>query len=80
MIKFTYEATPGIVSYGFGLSEENIKRLKQGQPIQVDLAQMGGIGNVLIFYGKTEMDMARDLAEFIGSETEVNIDPRVADA
>lgn len=41
---------------------------------------MGGTGRVLIFYGKTEQDMMRDLAEFIGPETKVNIDPRLADS
>ena len=81
MIKLAFrdKGRPGTVGYAFGLSEENIKRLKEGQPIKVDLAQMGGTGSVLIFYGETE-DMARDLAELIGPETKVSIDPRLADA
>ena len=75
MIKLAFrdKGRPGTVGYAFGLSEENIKRLKQGQPIKVDLAEMGGTGSVLIFYGKTEQDMARDLADLIGPETKVSI-------
>jgi hypothetical protein len=82
MVKFTYqdEATPDILNYAFGLSEGNIELLKEGRPIKVDLAAMGGTGTVLIFYGRTEQNMARDLAELIGPETRVSIDPRVADA
>lgn len=80
MLKLTYQATPGITSYAFGLSKRNIQLLKQGRPINVDLAPMGGTGSVMIFYGKTEQDMARDLAEFVGPETKVSIDPSLADA
>lgn len=44
----------GRVTYLFGLSEENVKRLKQGNPIAFDLEPLGGTGSVLIMYGKTE--------------------------
>lgn len=46
----------------FGLSARNIELLKQGKPISVDLREMGEEkGTVLIFYGETEDDMAREL-------------------
>lgn len=79
MIKFTYTKGSGALCYGFGISEENVKRLKKGQPIYIDLSQIGGTGEVMIFYGKTEQDMARDLAEFIGPDTVTHIDPKVTD-
>lgn len=79
MLKFSYTNKDGITSYGFGLSERNVKLLKEGKPIVIDLAQMGGQGKILIFYGKTEQAMGRDIAEFIGPDTKVNIDPRLKD-
>jgi hypothetical protein len=78
MLKFSYTKA-GAPCYGFGLSERNLYRLRKGEPIRIDLAQMGSTGEVLIFYGRTELDMAQDLAEFIGPETKVNIDPKLTD-
>lgn len=79
MIKFSYTNKSGVSSYGFGLSERNVELLKEGKPIVIDLAPMGGQGEILIFYGKTEQAMGRDIAEFIGPDTQVNIDPRLKD-
>lgn len=45
---------------GFGLSEENIERLKKGDPILFSAADVGGlqgIERVAIFYGKDEDEM-----------------------
>ena len=64
---------------GFGLSFANLDRLKAGEPIKVDLEQMGLQGTVLIFAGVTEQEMARQLQDLIGDETVVNIDPRLQD-
>lgn len=36
-----------------GLDAENIRRLKNGEPIVVSLAQMGGKDDVMIMYGET---------------------------
>lgn len=79
MLKLSYTKA-GTLCYGFGLSERNLYRLRKGEPIVIDLGLMGGTGEVLIFYGRTEQDMARSLAEFIGPETIVNIDPKLADS
>lgn len=58
---------------GFGLSEENVKLLKKDRPIKVDLTTLGLSGNevkdILIFYGKTERDMERDMADLIVAKT-----------
>lgn len=79
MMKFVYTDKSGAPSYGFGLSANNLRRLKEGMPISIDLTKMGGQGRILIFYGETEQDMARDLAEFIGPDTKFSTDPRLAD-
>ncbi len=47
---------------GLGLSEENIKRLKQGRPIRLDLKDLGlRPTEIMIFYGATEVDMRGEL-------------------
>lgn len=52
----------------FGLSARNIELLMNGQPIDVDLRELGcSSGHVLIFYGKTEADM-KDALEEAGIE------------
>jgi hypothetical protein len=46
-----------------GLSEENIIKLKNGEPIKFSLTQIFPelTGNCLIFYGKTETEMMKML-------------------
>jgi hypothetical protein len=47
----------------FGLSAENLRRLRQGQPIKINLAEMGLTGYAVIFYGKTEQAMVAHLVQ-----------------
>ena len=55
---------------GFGLSEANIEKLKQGSPISINLEEVGVPNKrAVIFYGKTEQEMQKDLAKHIGPET-----------
>jgi len=50
--------------YVFGLSAKNVERLMDGQPILIDMRELGlESGHVMIFYGKTEADMQRALEE-----------------
>jgi len=50
----------------FGLSDENLKRLKAGMPILLNLADLGlESRRVLIFSGKTEADMTAELDRII---------------
>lgn len=79
MIKLVIDRTDGPL-YAFGLSAGNVRRLKAGEPIAVDLSPMGGRGRILIFYGATERQMMAELREFIGPETKVHVDPRLADS
>jgi hypothetical protein len=64
----------------FGLSHQNLKRLKLGQPIIVKGEDVHAPGyEILIFSGETEQSMVRDFHQFIGPETVVNIDPKLRD-
>ena len=74
MIKFITTNDKGEPGFGFGLSEENIKRLKAGQPIKINLADLGLKGIVVIFYGRTENEMVLAMKPFIGKDTKVNVE------
>lgn len=46
----------------FGLSAENVKRLKEDKTMVIDLAELGGPeGRVVIFYGDTEEIMIQKM-------------------
>ena len=51
-----------------GVTAENVRRLRDGQPIAVDLAQLGGTDKVLIVYGETAEKIMADLREASGAE------------
>lgn len=51
-----------------GIDAENVRRLKEGKPILVSLAEIGGRDDVLIVYGETLQDIARDLEEASGAK------------
>lgn len=62
-----------------GVSDENIKRMKEGQPILVDLdARLGttlGL-KIAIIYGATEEKILATIEPLIDEETEIKIDTR----
>ena len=64
MIKFLYEKEESTL-VGLGISEENVRRLKDDQPIVVKLSDMGITTDiqVLIFYGKDEKEMEKTLRQ-----------------
>jgi hypothetical protein len=63
VIKFNADDGKGGTIYGFGLDFTNLERLKKGEPIRVDLAQLGGSGIVLIFAGETLAAMTEQLID-----------------
>jgi hypothetical protein len=69
MIKAKLVMDDGKVLLVFGISAENITRLQGGDPIQIDLTEMGLSGEMLIFYGETTGDLIEQINPFIGSET-----------
>jgi len=71
MIKFTAKIGKGNL-IGIGLSFKNLQRLKKGKPIYIDLTKLGEKeGALLIFAGKTENAMAKQLEAFISSDTRI---------
>ena len=49
-----------------GIDAENVRRMREGKPIVVDLTPMGGTDQILIMYGDTQADIARELEELTG--------------
>lgn len=45
----------------FGVDAENVRRLKAGQPLVIDLTMMGGKDQLVIVYGDTLQDIVREL-------------------
>lgn len=63
-----------------GLSHVNLDRLKAGEPIVVNAAELGlPDTEIFIFSGRDEMTMAREVEELIGPSTRTTIDPRLRD-
>jgi hypothetical protein len=84
MLKMVADATRGprkITLVMLGLSHNNLDNLKAGKPITVKGEDVNLPGaEILIFAGKDERTMQRELQELIGPKTQVHIDPRLADA
>lgn len=57
--------------YVFGLSHENLKRLKQGKPITFVMRERGADvdGRIVIHAAKTEEQVALELSKLIGPTT-----------
>lgn len=68
MIKFTSNNLIGL-----GLTSENIKRLKQGQPILIKGSEIGKNENILICYGDHESDVIKFLEDnnFVDKNTKI---------
>lgn len=79
MIRFAFTDDKGRTHLGLGVSRENVNRLTAGRPIRVDLVEMGLTveGAIMIYFGETETELQQAIAEFIGPDTKVNIDPRM---
>ena len=69
MVKFIAQGTEGLI-IGLGITKENIARLRAGQPMSIDLADLHlPPGRILIFYGDTEQAIARTLLPYLGEDT-----------
>lgn len=53
----------------FGLTEENIQRLRKGQPILIDLVPLGRPGEIVIFYGRDYPHLTQQLKQALQGET-----------
>lgn len=72
MIKFKLTTDDGKVKLGLGISDENVRRLKRGEPIYVNLNEMGIEAELMIMYGRTEAEIVKELKPFIGKETTIH--------
>lgn len=69
MLKFRAQKSDGTILLGFGLSEENIIRLKNDQSVFFSLDIMGFEGTeVMIFYGETDEKMKEIVEVYIHPE------------
>lgn len=50
----------------FGIEAENVRRMKDGQPIRIDLKPMGGTDTLVLMYGETQGDIKRELETAFG--------------
>jgi hypothetical protein len=81
MIKFIANLHTPNCLIGLGLSDENVKRLTAGQPILVDLLELGlpWSAKVVIFHGTTEQFMTDEFRKlgWINEKTETHFDPKL---
>jgi hypothetical protein len=70
VIKFTMQAKDGALVIGLGLTDENWRRLRLGQPIVVKLREMIDSDlEILLIGGETEYTLTEQLAPMIGPKT-----------
>jgi hypothetical protein len=55
----------------FGISSENINRLKKDMPIKINMEELGGDGYIFIVYKDTEQELV-DLASQLTGTNMVN--------
>lgn len=63
MLKMKVSYPDGRPLFVLGLSEMNLRKLRDGDPILVKLATLGGTDDVLIYAGATEKSMMKDLQD-----------------
>lgn len=47
--------------YILGLSDGNLRKLREGLPITVELQQLGSTGRIVIMHGTTELEIIKEL-------------------
>lgn len=65
MIKATMQSKEGKNILLLGLSEENVKRLKENKPIHINGSEIGLSNDVIIMYGETEEHLYKELEPMI---------------
>jgi hypothetical protein len=81
MIKAMATMPDGRVLIVLGISQGNIDRLKQGEPIYFDPAALKiapgtAIGGITLFYGKDDAELGRTIRTLIGPQTNVITVPK----
>lgn len=49
-----------------GIDDENVKRLKHGKPLMVDLSNYGPTTKVIVMHGRTMDDVRQELEKLVG--------------
>ncbi len=62
MIKTRLQVAPDRTMFLLGVTEGNVERLREGKPLVVDLAELGGSGEVVLAYGRDKPAIIADLA------------------
>lgn len=71
MVKFVITQKNGPKLVGLGITEENVKRLKEGKPILVKGEEIEMEHDTVILYGKTEQDIAKEIQESLKGDDDV---------
>jgi hypothetical protein len=67
MIKFKAMAKNGRTLLGFGITDNNIRLLKEGHPIKMNMMDLGLKGlDVTIFYGGNDKEMIKTVEDNVG--------------
>jgi len=73
MIKFTGDSVDGKRKVlGIGLSDGNLRLLREGKPIMMWAEEMGISHDVVIFWGETDEALAKSVSDGIGPQTVVH--------
>lgn len=81
MIRASAKGRDGKPLLILGLTDQNIERLKAGQPVHVAAGSVedGVQVSVVILHGPTEHHLMNTLRGFIGLDTRMRLDPRLGD-
>ena len=63
MVKARLITETGETVFFLGLSDGNLQRLREGRPMRIPLATLGGTDTVLIHYGHTEQAIVEELRQ-----------------
>lgn len=74
MIKFTAKTDSGRKLVGFGLSQMNLVKIMAGEPVHVNMEEMGFPGLDFMIFGdirKDDQELADSIKEFVNEDTVV---------
>lgn len=60
-----------------GIDAENVRRMKAGRPLRIELKRFGGTNNVIIMYGETLSEIHAELVRVFGKLPTCEPDPTV---
>lgn len=70
MIKFAANGPKGRM-VGLGITRANVLKLQEGQPIAFDGHELGLDAEIMIWYGRNESELIKQIQPFLDSDTKV---------